>query len=280
MTLHGPGARWVRVALQVNPYDYKGANQPSKSFASEEAYNEALLDECDALGVEMIAVTDHWAVDTAGGLIAAATDRGIAALPGFEANSSEGVHLLVLFELGTSAATVNAAIGACGATPGCANGTTGYSFKKILVVMTDAGALVIPAHINVPNSGMLMGRTGQPLVDMVTDPVLHAVAITPSKPDGTDQQLIIKGSKPYDRIHPLAFLHADDVVNPAQLADPGSTSWFKLSSVKLDSLKLAVRTPQTRVSCTDPSTVPRAVLTEISWTGGFLDGVSTRSPAT
>lgn len=274
MAATGPGARWVRAALQVNPYAYKGANQPSQSFSSEDDYNQALLGECDNLGIELIGVTDHWSVDTAAGLIAAATDHGVAALPGFEANSSEGVHLLVLFEVGTPAATVNAAIGACGATPGCANGTTGHSFKQILEAMTDAGALVIPAHINVPNSGMLMGRAGQPLVAMVTDPALHAVAITPSKPEGTDQQAIIKGSKPYDRSHPLAILHADDIVKPSQLSDEGSTTWFKLSSVKLDSLKVAVRTPQTRVSCTDPATVPRAVLTEISWVGGFLDGVT------
>ncbi len=30
-----PGARWVRAALQVNPYEYKGKNQPSTSFSSE-----------------------------------------------------------------------------------------------------------------------------------------------------------------------------------------------------------------------------------------------------
>lgn len=268
------GAHWIRAALQVNPYAYEGKNKPSASFTSEDEYNSALLDECENLGIELIAVTDHWCVDSARNLITAAGGRGIVALPGFEANSSEGVHLLVIFEVGTKVAVVNAAIGACGVEPSCANGTTGASFKEILQKMTDKGALVIPSHVNVPNGGMLTGRTGPPLVAMVKDPNLHAVAITPGQADGTDQKKIVKGQKPYDRMHPLAVIHADDVMHPNHLKTEGATTWFKLSAARLESLKLAVRTPETRVSPTNPTSHPRATLKQISWTGGFLDGVT------
>jgi len=268
------GAHWIRAALQVNPYAYEGKNKPSASFASEDEYNRALLDECENLGIGLIAVTDHWCVDTAGGLITAAESRGIVALPGFEANSSEGIHLLVIFEAGTKLSTVNAAIGACGVEPSCANGTTGDSFKGILQKMTDKGALVIPSHVNVPNGGMLTGRTGQPLVAMVKDPNLHAIAVTPGQGEGTDQKKISKGQKPYDRKHPLAIIHADDIMHPDQLRAQGATTWFKLSGARVESLKLAVRTPETRVSPTDPTGQPRATLKQISWTGGFLDGVT------
>lgn len=84
------GARWIRAALQVNPFTYEGRNSPKTFFSDEAAYNSALLDTCQEMGISMIAVTDHWCVDSAAGLIAAAEDRGIVALPGFEANSSEG----------------------------------------------------------------------------------------------------------------------------------------------------------------------------------------------
>ena len=80
------GAHWVRAALQVNPYAYKGQNAPSNIYSSEDDYNTALLDECDNLGISLIAITDHWCADSAAGLIAAAAGRGIVALPGFEAN--------------------------------------------------------------------------------------------------------------------------------------------------------------------------------------------------
>ena len=268
------GAHWIRAALQINPFAYEGKSKPSISFDSERAYNTALLDECERLGISLIAITDHWCVDTASGLIGAAKARGITPLPGFEANSSEGIHLLVIFEAGTKLSTVNAAIGACGVEPGCVNGTTGDPFKLILEKMSDKGALAIPAHVNVANSGMLTGRTGQPLVEMVKDPSLHAIAICPGQPAGTDQDKVVKGKKPYDRKHPLAVVSADDVSHPDQLKEPGSTTWFKVSAPRLESLKLAVRTPETRVSLRDPTGQPRAALRQISWTGGFLDGVT------
>ena len=268
------GAHWVRAALQVNPFAYKGKNQPSKSFASETDYNKALLDECEQLGIGLIAITDHWCVDSAAGLIAESATRGIVALPGFEANTSEGVHLLVIFEVGTEASTINAAIGACGVEPGCVNGTTGNPFKEVLEEMSHRGALVIPAHVNVANGGLLTGRPGQPLVAMVTDENLHAIAITPDQPDAADQKKVVKNKKPYQRKHPLAVVYADDVCSPKQLRAKGATTWFKVSSPRVESLKLAVRTPETRVATLDPAGAPRTLLRQISWTGGFLDGVT------
>ena len=270
----GPGARWVRAALQVNPFAYKGKVSPSVNYSDEAAYNTALLDKCEELGIELMAVTDHWCVDTARGLIDAAAARGITALPGFEANSSEGVHLLVIFEASTDFGDITAAIGHCGATPGCANGTTGNAYKDILARMSERGALVIPAHVNVANAGLLVRLTGQPLVNAVTDQHLHAIAISPAQVAAKPQKDVIAGKKPYARRHPLAVVHADDVSDPTTLETPGATTWFKLSSTSQSSLKLAVRTPETRISLGAPSITQRAVVREISWTGGFLNDVT------
>lgn len=268
------GAHWIKAALQVNPYGYVGVKAPSATFADESAYNAAILDSCQAKAIDLIAITDHWCVNTAESLIREATSRGIAALPGFEASSSEGVHLLVLFEVGTDLSDVNAAIGVCGASPGCANGTTGHSFKDILQTMDERGALVIPAHVNVPNSGMLTGRNGPPLVKMVTNPCLHAIAVSPGCALAADQDAVCKGRAPFTRTHPVAVVHADDVSAPATLGEPGATTWFKVNSLRLNSIKLAVRTPTTRVSTDDPASTARPIIRSIAWTGGFLDGVS------
>lgn len=108
------GARWHRVALQVNPYGYKGRSAPSKKFPDEQSYNEAIVGACRQWNIELIAITDHWCAKTAEGLAQAAERAGIVVLPGFEAVSREGIHLLVLFERGTGYDEVDAAIGACG----------------------------------------------------------------------------------------------------------------------------------------------------------------------
>ncbi|MGV0787667.1 TrlF family AAA-like ATPase [Mycolicibacterium sp. XJ2] len=267
-------ARWVRAALQINPYSYIGQSAPSTSFADEAAYNTAILDRCELLGIEIIGITDHWRVDSAAGLIAAAEARGMTALPGFEANTAEGYHLLVLLESGTELGKVNAAIGACGASPGSANGTTGKPFAEILAELEPFKALVIPAHVNVANAGMLTGRRGSPLENAIRNPALHALAISPNEPEAQDQRDILANRKPFDRAHKLAMVYSDDVCHPDKLAELGSSCWFKVSRPRLSSLLHAVRTPQTRIRHSDPSSTPRVAIRSISWTGGFLDGAT------
>ena len=268
------GARWIRAALQVNPFTYKGRNSPKKFFSDEAAYNSALLDTCEEMGISMIAVTDHWCVDSAAGLIAAAADRGIVALPGFEANSSEGIHILVIFEAGTSFATVNAAIGKCGAVPGCDNGTIGESYAKIMEQMTADGALPVPAHVNVEPAGLLTTRSGQPLAKMILHEDLHAIGVSPNAKLAKDQEAVVNGSGIFERVHPLAVIYADDVMGPRQLRKPDASTWFKVSSCSLESLKLAVRTPETRVSLDDPQPEPQPRIKGVSWVGGYFDGVT------
>ena len=268
------GARWIRAALQVNPFTYEGRNSPKTIFNDEAAYNSALLDTCQEMGISMIAVTDHWCVDSAAGLIAAAEDRGIVALPGFEANSSEGIHILVIFEAGTPIATIDAAIGRCGATPGCNNGTTGEPFAKIMEHMAAAGALPVPAHVNVEPAGLLTTRSGQPLAMMILHEDLHAIGVSPNAKLAKDQEAVVNGSGIFERVHPLAVIHADDVMGPRQLRQPGASTWFKVSSCSLESLKLAVRTPETRVSLDDPQSKPQPRIKSVSWVGGYFDGVT------
>jgi DNA repair ATPase RecN len=268
------GARWIRAALQVNPYGYKGAGAPARSFPDEASYNAALLDRCEVEGIGLIAVTDHWCVDSAAGLITAAEGRPVVVLPGFEANTAEGIHLLVLFEAGAEAAEVNAAIGACGVSPGCANGTTGNSFADILRAITERGALVVPAHVNVGNSGLLMGRGGTPLQAMIKHRDLLAIGTSPGVDPAPDQADIVQGRKPYDRQYPLAEVWANDVSHPDGLAKEGATSWFKASTPSLAAIKHAVRIPVTRVSLQAPDSATRVLFRELSWTGGFLDGVT------
>lgn len=268
------GAQWIRAALQVNPFSYEGRNAPKNHFPDEGAYNASLLDECDKLGIKLIAITDHWRVDSAAGLMEAAESRGVVALPGFEANSSEGIHVLVLFEADTPFATINAAIGRCDADPGCDNGTVGASYATIMERMTAAGALPIPAHTNTSPAGLLTTRSGQPLAAMIQHENLHAIGISPGVEVAKDQQAVVDGTGIFERLHPLAVIHADDVMGPRQLRTPGASSWFKVSARSLESLKLAVRTPQTRVSLDDPVAKPRPNIKNVAWVGGYLDGIS------
>src|SRR3546814_3253436 len=108
---------------------------------------------------------------------------------------------------------------------------------------------------------------------MIKHPLVNALGITPSAADAKDQESILANRKPFERQHPLAVIYADDVTGPNDLAKPGASSWFKVSTERLESLMLAIRTPTTRVSVTDPKVPSRELTRELSWTGGFLDEV-------
>lgn len=251
-----------------------GESLPKSSYPSESAYNRALLDECQAQGIGIIAITDHWCAVSAKGLISDAEARGIVALPGFEANTSEGIHLLVIFERGTKLDDITLAIGACGLTPGDPHAVADKRFSEIVDTMTQRGALVIPAHVNVANSGLLARIKGKPLEPMIKHPGILALGVTPSCAPIGDQEKILQNKAPYKRKHPLVEIFADDIMGPSGLASEGGSSWFKMCEPSLAGLCHAIRTPQTRVSTSDPATTSRVLLREISWTGGFLDGQS------
>ncbi len=136
------------------------------------------------------------------------------------------------------------------------------------------GALVVPAHANADPSGLLCRMSGQSLEQMILHPELNAIGISPDLADAVNQNKITSNQKPFERKHRLAILHADDVMGPSDLKKLGATSWYKMSTDSLESLKHAIRTPETRVKLNDPTAVPRTLLREISWTGGFLDGVT------
>lgn len=266
------GARWIRAALQVNPYDYKGNPSPASAYPDEPSYNTALLDECDRLGISLLAVTDHWCATSAAGLISDGAARGVTVLPGFEATTSEGVHLLVIFEVGTKLDDITIAIGACGLTPGDPHAVAEKSYSDIVKAMSARGALVVPAHVNVANSGLLHRVTGKPLEPMIKNANIHALGVTPSVAVAGEQERILANKAPFKRKHPIVAIHADDIMSPSSLASAGASSWFKMCEPTLAGLKHALRTPETRVKLTDPTSTSRVLLREISWVGGFLDG--------
>lgn len=270
------GARWHRVALQVNPYGYQGRSAPSTRFADEQSYNEAIVRACRQWNIELIAITDHWRVETAEGLAQAAERVGIVVLPGFEAVSREGIHLLVLFERGTGYSDVDAAIGACGGTPGCGFDKLGYPYAEIVRCVVQRRALAIPAHVNGPN-GLLSVLQGQALIHAWCNEDVHAVAVSPGPRLTPLQQRILKNEEnDYRRLHPPACLHADDISAPERLGAEDGSCWVKMSTPSLTSLDLAARTPETRITLADPALSPHPTIETISWEGGFLDGMRLR----
>ena len=54
------GARFYKCALQVNPFAYLERHNKPLPCATEAEYNRLIVSACQAAGVEVVGVTDHY----------------------------------------------------------------------------------------------------------------------------------------------------------------------------------------------------------------------------
>lgn len=265
----------MRCALQVNPFAYFASNRRSAPASDQETYDRELVAELVRLNVGLIGLTDHWRARESESLRAAATAAGITVLPGFEATSSEGVHLLVLFEPETQFEELERRIGECG--HDFTTGGSEPSHKRFVDLLQLAAhewnATVLAPHIAAPVNGLLGKMSGQSRVAAWTHTDLHAVGLAGVELDGGDLDILEERSSEYRRVHSPAVLNAADVNGAAAVTRPASTDWVKLSALSAAGLDLALRSPETRVRREDPLVAAHARLLALSWEGGFLDGV-------
>jgi energy-coupling factor transporter ATP-binding protein EcfA2 len=272
------GARFLKCALQVNPFEYLRAHGKSTLFTNEQDYNAAIVGACRALGIEVIAVTDHYRVSSAAGLIACAEEAGIRAFPGFEAVTKDGVHLLCLFDSDTPPETLERILGDCGIHHDHKGSPTGkYDAIEFLEESRKWRAVCIAAHV-ASDGGLLRKLSGLPRVNAWRSKDLMACSLPGPVGDTPDdvRPILENRNAEHRRQRAVAVLNAKDVSDPEHLEDPGATSWIKMSEVSVEGLRQAFLDPVSRIRLnSDPVPEAHAELVAIAWeTEGFLKGAA------
>ena len=269
------GARFHRIALQVNPYGYLVQNSKPNPYQNESQYNEAIVSACVKNGIEAIAVADHFEIETSEGLAAAARAAGIVVFPGFEAVSKEGVHLLCVFDPARPWREIERIIGQCGVhNTGHASPLGDLDTEELLAKARDWQAVIVAAHVTSAKGGLLRKLTGQSRVRVWRSNDLQAIAIPGAVADLPDaDRAIVSCRGEYRREQPIAVLNAGDVCGPEDLAKTGSWSWIKMTDLTLDGLHQAVLDPSSRIRLpSDPVPEEHTEFVALAWQGGFLDG--------
>jgi hypothetical protein len=271
------GARYIKCALQVNPFEYLDRHDKRSEFGGEADYNSALIAACQENGIEAIAVTDHFRIRTSEGLLAAAKEAGVAAFPAIEAVSSDGVHLLVIFELGTTAARIEKFIAKCDIPHGEEDSPIAeHDAVHVMEMAAKHGALCIAAHV-AGSGGLLKQLSGKTRIRAWRCPELIAVALPGSVADAPQAQRRILENKNAEcrRERLPAVVNANDVCSPSALASPSHSCWIKMSDISLRALRLAFLDHDSRVKlASDDPLAEHARLVAVKWEGGFLDGLS------
>ena len=269
-------ARYVRCALQVNPFAYLERHAKPTAFADEASYNDTIVQACLDQGIEVIGVTDHYEIDSSQGLIAAARAAGVIAFPGFEAVSSDGVHLLILYEVGTSAKEIGRSIGACGVIDRkLESPISELDAVALMVKAREWNAACVAAHV--ASTGGLLKLKGQARIRAWRCEDLQAVALPGPVKDAPKELLPILRNKnaEHRRERLPAVLNASDVCDPADLEIPGTSCWIKMSDISVRALRMAFLDPESRVHlASDEPPAEHPSVLAIRWQGGFLDGVA------
>ena len=232
-----PGARFYRCALQVNPHHYAERYRGQVSEGDEEGYATALVDRAVALGIDVLAVTDHNHVGGVRAIREAAKKRAVYIFPGFELTSTEGIHVLCLYPLDTTEEQLGRYLGEFGirdTSPSSA--LCGMTFAEILPRVRKQGGITIAAHATNDN-GVLKKLDGQARIRNWKSEDLLAIQIPGPVADlPPDLRPIVENKNPdYRRKHPpesdlaVAVVNAKDIAEPDDLEDPAATCWIKMS---------------------------------------------------
>jgi predicted ATPase len=271
------GARFYRCALQINPFAYLARHAKPTTYKTEAEYNEAMVSTLLELGIEVIAVTDHYRVHESAGLLKAARDAGIFAFGGFEAVTKDGVHFLCLFEPEKDS-VLERFIGECGIHSHAEVSPTGIlDCTELLHCAKRWEGICIAAHVAADGGGLLKKLSGQTRIAVWKSEELLACALAgpvADAPEGIRPILENKDAE-HRRERMVAIINAQDVNAPEELRKAGSSCSIKMSEVSSEGLRQAFLDPDSRVRLSsDPAPEPHAEFIAMSWEGGFLRDTS------
>ncbi|AGK57022.1 SMC domain-containing protein [Hyphomicrobium denitrificans 1NES1] len=273
------GARFYKCALQVNPFAYGTRHSKANSHKTEGEYNAAMLAACLEEGIEVVGITDHFRIAASESLAKALTTAGIRVLMGFEAVSSDGVHLLCLFPSSTTVHELERAIGACGVTDlNAESPQSDKTCEQLLQSIPKLGGITIAAHACAAG-GLLATLKGQTRARVWSSPDLLAIALPGARAAAQDgfRDIIVNKDPAYARPRALAVLNANDVSDPAVLSDPSCTTWIKMAAPSIEGLRQAFLDWESRIRLnSDPNSTAHTELIAVSWAGGLLDGQGLR----
>ena len=274
------GAVFHRCALQVNPHSYGGTFRGQAASGDVTVHARNVVDKALALGISVLAITDHNDVSAVPAFRAAA-GSALHIFPGFELSSREGVHVLCLYPPESSQSQLERYLGAFDITnTNPSSDPSSLAFEDILPKVREQGGVTVAAHVT-SASGMLKVLKGQSRISAWQNENLLAIQIPGPVADLPLEfrQIVENKNEEYHRgataeeSLAVAVVNAKDVVHPDDLEHHSATCWIKMSEVSVEGLRQAFLDPGSRLRLNPMEREGHAELLSLAWEGGFLDGV-------
>lgn len=281
------GAHFVRCALQVNPHHYGESYRNSPNQGDAQSYATDLVEKSLELDIGLLAITDHNSVQDVEVFIKAARGSNVTVLPGFELESTDGIHVLCIYDSVFTTAQLERLLGEFGIRdPKPSQKACSHNFAKILEMVASQGGIAVAAHtIGVKGLFQALQKSARALAWKNEN--LLAIQI-PSSIDELNEGVrsIIRNEAPeYERTYKagkrqaIAVVNAKDVACLDDLEDEGATTLIKFAGQpSVEGLRQAFLDPDSRVRLnSDEVPEEHSELAAIAWEGGgFLDGGAIR----
>jgi hypothetical protein len=277
------GARFLRADLHMHCYGV------SADVADESMTVDGIVQTAKARDLDVIAVTDHNAIDAVEALLPAAESEGLTAFPGVEITTGEG-HVLVYFApenykpfaewFGRLTFKQDQAGDRYTLTP----------IHELLEDVEKAGGIAIPAHISREKTGFLARVSAQIQEAVIASPALRAVEVDKAEEgawysagdtgDGAPRrhELLQRreealGPVTGPRIAKLLFSDAHSLESIGRDRNGHDrVTRIKMSKPTFGAFRTALADPEARIKLEAdlPADYPRIV--GVRLIGGFLDG--------
>ena len=276
------GAGFVRCALQVNPHHYGESYRGSPIDGNPESFAAELVNRASELQISVFAVTDHNSVRDVDSFRAAAQGTDITVLPGFEVESTDGIHVLCIYDTDTDTAQLERYLGKLGILkPEPSREPCGSDFARILSTVSSQGGIAIAAHAT-GAKGLFQALQKSARARAWKNEKLLAIQI-PASIDDLDEgeRSIIRNEVPeYARGYKagqrqaIAVVNAKDVAGSDDLDDERATTLIKFAGrPSVEGLRQAFLDPDSRIRLnSDDTPEEHSELVALTWIGGFLDG--------
>jgi AAA domain, putative AbiEii toxin, Type IV TA system/AAA domain len=277
------GARFLRVDLHIHTYGV------STDVRDPEMNVARILSTARERELDLIAVSDHNAIDSVEPLLAAATEDGPAVVAGVELTTGEG-HVLVFFPAESLEdfkgwfARLHFEESASG------ERHTLIPIRDLLKEVDEAGGIAIPAHIGRENTGFLRRVSSTIEESILLSPYLRAVEVDQGsegnwysdldRGEGSERRREITtrrqgelGEGMDSHLAKLLFsdAHSLDQIGRDRQGNERVTR-IKMTSPSFAALRTALSDPDARVKLEAdlPQNYPR--IEGVRLIGGFLDG--------
>lgn len=286
------GANYYRCALQVNTPlqdNFKGfeSRHRRNSAGYQRDYALALATACKKAGIDAVGICDHNSLAYVETIRHELGQENIIVFPGFEIASTEGIHLLCLFNPDAKIDDLNHLLTALGLLPkdrwmkdeGIVPHQSPLRVPEIIErVQRNREGICIAAHVEREN-GLLNECAKTTRAQYFIDPNLFAVQISGRREELPEffRKVLDNELTHYHRQQPVAVLNCLDVYNLKDLSKPECSTLIKMSSPSLEGLWQAFLDPSSRLRLlSEAEPHSHAELVAVTWLGNFLDGSAIR----